>query len=137
MAERRISVFFYGLFMDVELLRSKGAEPHTHKTAMVAGFALRIGQRATLVPHVNACSYGILMQLTHREIESLYAEAGLNTYRPEGVLAQLADGSLAPCLCYNLSDDVAVGSPNAEYAAKLRSLAGRLAFPAAYVESIR
>jgi hypothetical protein len=45
---RRIHVFFYGLFMDVDLLRSKGAQPENPRLASVSGFALRIGQRATL-----------------------------------------------------------------------------------------
>jgi hypothetical protein len=47
---RCISVFFYGLFMDEELLRAKGVQPRSPRQACIRGFALRIGQRATLVP---------------------------------------------------------------------------------------
>jgi hypothetical protein len=47
--ERRVEVFFYGLFMDEELLRGKGLEPEGGEIAAIDGFALRIGQRAALV----------------------------------------------------------------------------------------
>jgi len=47
--ERRVEVFFYGLFMDEELLRGKGLEPEGGEIAVIDGFALRIGHRAALV----------------------------------------------------------------------------------------
>ena len=56
--ERRVEVFFYGLFMDEELLRGKGLEPEGGEIAAIDGFALRIGQRAALVPTPDAKVYG-------------------------------------------------------------------------------
>jgi len=56
--ERRVEVFFYGLFMDEELLRGKGLEPEGGEIAAIDGFALRIGQRAALVPTPGAKVYG-------------------------------------------------------------------------------
>ena len=47
--ERRVEVFFYGLFMDEELRRGKGLEPEGGEIAAIDGFALRIGQRAALI----------------------------------------------------------------------------------------
>lgn len=38
-SERRIDVFFYGLFMDKELLRKKGFAPTNERIALVHGFA--------------------------------------------------------------------------------------------------
>jgi hypothetical protein len=43
MSARRIDVFFYGLFMDADLLRSKGVHPENVRQACAPGFALRIG----------------------------------------------------------------------------------------------
>jgi hypothetical protein len=43
--ERRVEVFFYGLFMDEELLRGKGLEPEGGEIAAIDGF----GRRAALV----------------------------------------------------------------------------------------
>lgn len=81
--QRRIEVFFYGLFMDAELLHSKGAHPENVRMAAVPGFELRIGQRATLLPKSSACAWGILMQLTHAEIEQLYSEPSVQPTDPK------------------------------------------------------
>ena len=136
MVSRRIEVFFYGLFMDADLLRTKGADPVKIRPACVPGFALRIGQRATLVRNPGARAYGMLMELTHTEIERLYSETSVSTYRPEAVLSELADGSRVPALCFNLIVPPGPEEANSEYAAKLRDLARRLGFPSDYVESI-
>lgn len=136
MAPRHIEVFFYGLFMDAGLLRGKGAEPVTVRPACLPGFGLRIGQRATLLSDPSARTYGMLMKLTHAEIERLYSEASVSAYRPEAVLCELADGSHVPALCFNLVVPPAPEEVNSEYAAKLRDLARRLGLPSDYVESI-
>jgi hypothetical protein len=134
---RRINVFFYGLFMDADLLRAKGAHPFNVRPASAPGYALRIGQRATLLEAPNARAYGILMELTHDEIEQLYSEVSVRAYRPEAVIAELADASRIPALCFNLLVPPAPEEANSEYATKLRGLAARLKLPSDYVESIR
>jgi hypothetical protein len=137
MAPRRIQVFFYGLFMDADLLRTKGAHPVNIRPACVPGFALRIGQRATLLEIPDARAYGILTELTHDEIEQLYSEASVRAYRPEAVLAELSDGSRVPALCFNLLVPPSPQEVNSEYAAKLRDLGRRLGFPSDYVDRIQ
>jgi hypothetical protein len=137
MEPRRITVFFYGLFMDEQLIRGKGANPLNMRPARVNGFALRIGNRATLIPESEATAYGILMELPHEEIDKLYSEASVSAYRPEALLAHLSDGSFIPASCFNLVVPPAPEERNAEYATKLRDLARRLNLPSAYVESIR
>jgi hypothetical protein len=134
---RRIPVFFYGLFMDVELVRAKGAAPTDVQHASVAGFALRIGQRATLIADAEATSYGILMWLTHQEIDRLYADASVQAYRPEAILARRADGTHVPALCFTLVELPSLSEANPDYAAKLRDLGRRLRLPTPYVEQIR
>ncbi len=136
MNPRRIEVFFYGLFMDADLLRAKGAHPVNPRPACVPGFALRIGQRATLLRTPHARAYGILMELTHAEIDQLYSETSVRAYRPEAVFAELTDGSRVPALCFNLIEPPGPDEANSEYAVKLRDLARRLGLPSDYVESI-
>jgi hypothetical protein len=77
------------------------------------------------------------MELTHSEVEKLYSEPSVSAYRPEAVVAQLADGSYIPALCFNLVVPPAPEEANSDYAAKLRELAGRLKLPRGYVEEIR
>lgn len=136
-APRRISVFFYGLFMDAELLREKGIRPVNIRIASVEGFDLHIGQRASLLPHPKSRVYGLLMELPHMEIDQLYSESNVRAYRPEAVVADLADGSRVPALCFNLPETTPGESQNLEYTARLRDLGRRLGLPSAYLEKIR
>lgn len=136
MSERRIDAFFYGLFMDGEILRKSGVEPTNPRRAFVDGFALRIGQRATLVPSAGGRAYGMLFALTHAELVRLYAAPGLEQYHPEAVLAQPLVGAPLPALCYNLRHAPQSHERNAEYAAQLQRALRELDFPAEYVASI-
>ena len=137
MLSRPINVFFYGLFMDDQSLRAKGFHPVNSRKACVAGMALQIGQRATLIPDPDKCTYGFVTGLPHAELDLLYAEPSVAAYRPEAVIAQLIDGSLIAALCFNLSpsNEPVVGNP--EYAKKLRAVATRLNLPPDYIASIR
>lgn len=135
MGARRIDGFFYGLFMDVEVLRQAGVEPANPRRAYVGDFALRIGLRATLVPSPGARAYGMLIALTHGELERLYGAPGLELYRPEAVVAQPFEGGAVPALCYNLVQPPEANERNPEYAKRLRSALAKLGFPEESVES--
>ena len=136
MSARQVDAFFYGLFMDVEVLRQSGAKPANPRRAYVAEFALRIGQRATLVPSPGARAYGMLIALTHAELERLYNAPGLEHYRPEAVLAQPLEGIAVPALCYNLLQAPEAHERNPDYARRLKSVLTKLGFPEDYVASI-
>ena len=137
MDSRPIDVFFYGLFMDAEALQAKGFHPVNGRPACVSGMALRIGRRATLVPDPAKSVHGVVFGLSHEEIGRLYAEPGVAEYRPEAVIARLADRSLIPALCFNLPPSDEIVEANPEYAEKLRGLAIRLGLPADYAANIR
>jgi hypothetical protein len=134
---RKIDVFFYGLFMDEDLLRSRGVRPANLRPASVSGFQLRVGKRAALVPSPTHRVYGLLASLSHAELERLYSEPSVQAYRPEAVLTQLSNGEVLAALCFNLPEPPSSEERNVEYAAKLRALAERLNFPAEYVASIQ
>jgi hypothetical protein len=133
---RRVDAFFYGLFMDADLLRESGVAPTNPRRARVDGYALRIGQRATLVPSAGARAYGMLMSLTHAELDRLYGGPGLEQYRPEAVLAQPLDGLATQALCYNLIAAPAPHERNPEYAARLQRALQKLDFPPEYVAAV-
>jgi hypothetical protein len=133
---RRVSVFFYGLFMDPELLRAKGLEPLHPRRARVGGWRLRIGNRAALDPDVDGEVHGFVVELTHAEIERLYADPGVAVYRPEAVIAEPEGGSPIAALCFNLPSAPDPQVRNPRYVSQLRELATRLGLPRHYVESI-
>jgi hypothetical protein len=136
MEPRRIDVFFYGLFMDKETLESKGVRPVDIRSAAVPGFSLRIGAQAALTPALVGRVHGLLMKLSHGDIDRLYAEPTMRAYRPEPVLALLHNGTSIAALCFNLPQAPTRDERNAEYAAKLHSLTLRLGLPSDYVASI-
>ena len=134
---RRADVFFYGLFMDEELLHAKGVKPESAEHAAVDGFALRIGQRAALVPTPGGRVHGLVFSLTLSELDRLYSEPSVQAYRPQAVLAQLASGGVIAALCYNLPHPPSPTERNPEYADKLRALALKVGLPAEYVASLQ
>lgn len=123
--------------MDESLLRSKGVKHPNLCPATLVGYKLRIGNRATLVAAQGGLVYGLVASLSHDELEGLYSEPGVRTYKPEAVLVQLSDGDAYPALCFNLPEPPSEDERNAEYASKLRDLAERLNFPEEYVQSIQ
>ena len=136
MSSRPADVFFYGLFMDQELLRAKGLDPDRIERGWVDDLALRIGQRAALVPAKGARVHGVVMTLTQDELVRLYADPGVQAYRPEGVLVQLESGGIIAALCYNLSVPPLPAERNPEYVTKLRIVAQKAGLPEAYVASL-
>jgi hypothetical protein len=133
---RQIDAFFYGLFMDVDVLRQTGANPANPRRAYVAEFALRIGQRATLIPSPGARAYGMLIELTHAELDRLDNATGLEYYRPEAVLAQPLEGIAIPALCYNLLEAPESHERTPDYTLRLKSVLTKLGFPEDYVASV-
>ena len=140
MAERA-TVFFYGLFMDPEALQERGLRPcdprraHVDR-AHVDRIALRLGKRATLVPHPEGRVYGVLMTLMDSEIDRMYSEASVAAYRPEPVLAQLEDGTAGVALCFNLPTAPDGATTNPEYAAALQSVARKVGLPEHYAAGL-
>ena len=104
MTDRRIDGFFYGLFMDSNILWESQVVAVSPRRAYVDGYALRIGRRATLVPIPGARAYGMVFALTHDELDKLYTAPGLEQYRPEAILARSLEGETLPALCYNLRE---------------------------------
>jgi hypothetical protein len=136
MSNRRIDAFFYGLFMDVDVLRPSGVEPVNVRRAVVPDFALRIGRRATLIASAGSHAYGMLISLSHQELAKLYGAPGLEHYVPEAVLAKTLDGVMVAALCYNLAETPRADERNPDYAIQLQKVLRKLDFPSEYVESI-
>lgn len=134
---RKVEGFFYGLFMDADVLLKSGMVGENPRPASVNGFALRIGNRATLVPSEGAVAYGILQSLSHQDLDKLYGASGLEAYRPEAINVVTFDQKTVPALCYNLIEAPKDSEQNADYAAALRTALTKLQFPAEYISTVR
>ena len=129
------SVFFYGLFMDEDLLKNKGFHPTNKKLAFADGFGLRIGEKATLIKSASERSYGIVMDLSEDEINRLYSAPGVEEYLPEEIEVFDMNGNADRVLCYNLPISKLTGS-NKEYAKSLSAAAQKMGLPESYIEQI-
>ena len=136
MSEDGLRIFFYGLFMDAELLARSGVRPGHAEVGSVSGFKLRIGARATLVESPGDHAHGVVMTLSHEDVRKLYAEPSVADYVAEEVEVMRPDGSVVLAYCYNLPESELTGT-NPEYAAALHELASSLGLPEAYLETIR
>jgi len=136
MSKRKVDGFFYGLFMDLDILRKAQVKASNPRRAYVSDFALRIGHRATLLPTSGAKSYGMLYSLTFDDLDTLYNGPGLEQYRPEAVLAHSFDGACVPALCYNLTEAPKPNETNEAYTAQLRKVLLKLEFPVEYIASM-
>ncbi|WIO73691.1 gamma-glutamylcyclotransferase family protein [Porticoccaceae bacterium LTM1] len=137
MNPKKLDVFFYGLFMDEQVLRQAGVEPSNCRRAYVDDYALRIGQRAALVPVKDARAYGMLISLTQSELNHLYSAPGLGDYCPEKVVAHLSEHEVSPAICYMLAQPFDLSARDPEYVERLKRILNNLKFPSEYVESVK
>jgi len=119
-SEQRLNnVFFYGLYMDEDILKSKNVKPRNKRSAIAHGYELRIGKMATLIRKHKAKSYGLVYSLTHNEIDILYVKSGLTAYVTEALMVELEDGSSIAALSCNLLNPPEDDESNDEYFQKL------------------
>ena len=119
-SEKRLNnVFFYGHYMDPEILKAKGVQPRNPRKAVAKGYRLRIGNMATLLRKANAEAHGIVYELTHDEVNALYWGAGLEDYVAEALVVEMEGGEKVAALCCNLLEPPDDDESNPEYQGKL------------------
>lgn len=131
-----MEVFFYGLFMDENILNKYGLKPRDVRKARLDDYVLKIGNRASLLPSNGDTAYGLLIKVDKEATTKLYNEASVEDYIPEEVKAITQAGEVIKAFCYNLPAHSLSGT-NSAYARSLYKLAKRLDFPEAYLEHIR
>jgi len=117
--ERLLDVFFYGLYMDEEILKSKDVNPRNKRAAIAPGYQLRVGKMATLLRDNNAQAFGMVYSLTHAEITALYEGSGLTAYVPESIVIQTKENQTISALCCNLLNPPSDDEKNEAYLEKL------------------
>ena len=106
------------------------------RPGFVDGYALHIGERATLVRRPGSRAYGALMDIAQGDASALYEEESVADYLPEAVVVELTDGTRTEATCYNLPADRLTGA-NRDYAKSLLEVATRFGFPESYLDQIR
>jgi hypothetical protein len=134
--KEHVNAFFYGLFIDMGVLRQPGLAPRHPQVARLDGDDIDIRARATLIRHAKARLCGIVAGLTQEDIGTLYADPSVLDDRPEAVVVTLADARQVPAWCYTLAQ-VTGARRNTAYAIRLVEVAKTLAVPADYLGRLR
>jgi len=142
MKENRVWIFFYGTFMNAEVLAEHGVSAETVVPAKLNGFQLTIRPRVNLTPDERGCVFGSVAATAPQDIASLYArleaQFGIK-YLPQAVIAERLDGMLCPALCY-IAPSMEDADPVDNYVFQLANCVRELGHPewyAAYIESFR
>lgn len=130
-----MEVFFYGLFMDGDILLKNGIHPSNPRKGYLNNYTLKIGNRASLIQSENEKAYGILMEVNDEELIKLYAEKSVADYIPEKVEVVTESNEHSIATCYNLPLELLTGT-NEAYAKSLYELAKKLNFPKEYLDKI-
>ena len=131
-----MDVFFYGLFMDEDILLKNGIHASNLRKGYINNYTLKIGNRASLMPYDGEKAYGIVMTVNAKDIVSLYAEKSVADYLPEELQAITHVNDVLKVTCYNLPKNLLSGT-NRKYAQSLYDLAVKLDFPEQYVNLIK
>jgi hypothetical protein len=138
MAEPKVWVFFYGSYMNFDVLREVGLVPEQWEVARLSGFDIRIQPRANLIRSEKDCVYGIAATASHAELGRLYDHARDvlgEIYLPEAVMVQHASGVWRPCLCY-ICPDMAPRTAESAYVERIIRPARDFGIPAWYVRRL-
>jgi len=132
-------VYFYGTFMSAKVLRDSGINCEATIPAKLNGYELSIRPRVNLKKKEFCVSYGGLAHISHQDISRLYGDLNDKfgiTYYPYSVIAELADGSVTPALCY-ISFDIQDSLADPDYVNELASCATELQAPEPYIGHIK
>ncbi len=139
MSTHRVDVFFYGSYINFEVLEEVDIMPRPYEVCRVNGFRLTISPLANLVPDPQGSTYGILTKLSHPELECLYNEHARGKlggiYLPEAVLVYQSNGIYTPALTY-ISHDMPPAKTDPAYVARIYGPAEKYGFPKWYLAHI-
>jgi hypothetical protein len=136
--EPKVWTFFYGSYINFDVLKEVELEPTEWEVACVHGYDIKIEPRANLERSDADTVYGILATATHKQLDNLYAHAldvlG-ETYLPEAVLAETLDRNWRPALCY-ICPDMEPRSADPDYVARILGPARQYGFPSWYLDRL-
>jgi hypothetical protein len=138
MVKPQVWTFFYGSYINLDVLRQLDLVPERWEVAMLSGFDIRIQPRANLVRSDRHRVYGILATATHEELERLYDHARQvlgEVYLPEAVLAETREGTVRPALCY-LSPAMEPRPADNAYLDRIVTPGRKYGFPDWYLERL-
>ncbi len=128
-------VFFYGSFINLEVLKQVEYTPERYEVARLDGYDIRIRPLANLVPSDRDRVYGIVALATHAELERLYGQDWVGTYLPHPVVVSTTDGTLRAALTY-IAPNMKPEPPTDDYLDRIIGPARSYGFPDWYIQRL-
>jgi hypothetical protein len=138
MKQLKVWAFFYGSYINLNVLNEVDFIPEQYEVAKLNGFDIQIQPLANLVRSDRQCVYGIVATATHAELKRLYAHAEHvlgGVYLPEAVLTETLDGGWRPALCY-IAPSLDPKPAANDYIDRIVGPAQEYGFPAWYIERL-
>lgn len=138
MGDAQVVTFFYGSYINLDVLREVDLVPQRVEVARLPGYDIAIRPLANLVPSARHTVYGILATATHGELERLYAHARDvlgGVYLPRAVLAFTEQGQAEPALCY-IAPELPPLPAKQDYVERIAAPARAYGFPDWYIERL-
>lgn len=133
--EIKVTVFFYGSYINLDVLREVGLVPESYEVASLSGFDIEIRPLANLIRSDRCTVYGIVTAATHAELERLYQHAEHvlgGIYLPEAVVCRPASGRTVPARCY-ISPGMEPNPADLDYVDRIVGPARSYGFPDWYI----
>ena len=138
MVKQHIWTFFYGSFINLDVLMETNYSPAKYKVARLSGYAITIQPLANLVPSTQSFVYGIVAIASHEELARLYTHAEHvlgGVYLPEPVLVETMDKTWIAALCY-IAPDLEPKPATNNYIDKIIGPAKHYNFPDWYLQRL-
>ena len=127
-------VFFYGLFMDSDLLRDQGLDPQQTVKAKLLDYKLVLANRATMLPSPGSTVWGTLIALNDAELTQLYSAPSVTGYQAIDIICNNEQNEEIRAKTYILPNDYQLLAPdNTNYAKNLRNICIKHALPDSYI----
>src|SRR5688500_18659577 len=130
-----VPVFFYGGLINDVMQERVGVHPARRMEAILPGYSLTIRPFVNVHQDVGGTVFGIVMWVTHADLERLYGQLKI-PYYPAAVVVQGIDGGFVPALCY-VTRDMPPEQAEEAHVRMLLEPAERLGFPDWYLSRIR
>lgn len=134
-AKEKIDAFFYGLYMDADLLRSLNIKPENPRVARVDGYRLDLRGAVKALPQEGERVWGIIFRLPQEDLDKMYGGPKTKLYKREEMLAVTEDGQAITVGCYNQPEDSSAAF-NSEYCDQLIPAMRKAGLPSEYIDTI-
>ena len=132
---KRVWTFFYGSFINLEVLEQYQVFPEDIHQGRLDGFDIDIAPLATLIRKDSSCVYGIAVKITHSELNTLYSLDWVERYDPEAVLVEIENGIRIPSITY-ISDPPQKSPPANDYVLRIIEPGKKWGFPDWYIQRL-